>query len=67
MPKTYFWLLVASDLYWQVASDQRPLVLRLQHDVQNVLSMLMVGQYRSLVTNDQKYVLGITPLATLLP
>ena len=66
MPKTYFWLLVASDLYWQVASDQRPLVLRLQHDVQNVLSML-VGQYRSLVTNDQKYVLGITPLATLLP
>ena len=33
---------------------------RLQHDVRNVINVL-VGQCRSLATNDQKYVLGINP------
>ena len=46
MPKTYFLSLVASA------------AARLHHDVRNVISVL-VGQYRSLATNDQKYVLGI--------
>ena len=52
MLKTYFWLSVASDLY----------VLANQHayNISNImLQAYWLAKYRSLVTNNQKYVLGI--------